>query len=122
MSVVWWNDDHKARAYKSFTTFLYEQPRIYRNNNFVCLTCDGAKKVIADYERPDPVEGYKMADRVPCLKCNGTGLATEKQWREYFKIHQAEFRARKTEEKRISKLKKQAIKKLTLEERKALGV
>jgi hypothetical protein len=122
MSVLWYNQEQKGRAMKSFAAFLLERPRVFRDGHFMCLRCDGSKRVIADYERPDPVEGHKMSDRVPCPKCGGTGYATEKEWREYFKAEQKNHREREKELKKINDLKKQALAKLTLEERRALGI
>jgi hypothetical protein len=122
MSVLWYNKEHKARGMKSFAAFLLERPRVFRDGHFMCLRCDGFKRVIADYERPDPVEGYKMADRVICPACGGTGYGTEKLWRDYFKREQIKHREREKETKRINALKKQALSKLTLAERNALGL
>jgi hypothetical protein len=122
MVFSWYNDAEREKVLKSFNTFLlFKKDTIYKNNNYICLECDGKKRVIADYEHPDPAEGYKMADRVTCSKCSGTGTATEKQWREYFKQEQKKFRDRKKEDKEINRLKKQALSKLTKEEREVLG-
>ena len=124
MTVTYWNDAHKKRAMKSFAAFLVEQPRVYSSTagKFICRECGGSGRVIADYERPDPVEGYKMADRVTCPSCGGTKYTTEKDYRDFFKAEQAEYRKPEKEDKRINALRKQALKKLTREERDALGV
>jgi hypothetical protein len=122
MSVTWYNQEQRIKGMRSFTSFMAIHPRVFRDGHFMCLCCDGSKRVIAVYEQPDPVEGYKMADRVTCPKCGGTGYATEKEWREYFKAEQKNHREQQKETKRINALKKQGLKKLTIEERSALGL
>ena len=84
--------------------------------------CEGNGRVISDDAIPDPVEGHKDSNRVPCQSCNGTGLTTEKHWRDWFKKEKAAWLIHETERKQTEKLRKQAIQKLTLEERKSLGV
>lgn len=46
------------------------------NSRLKCQKCEGAGRLIADGEQCDPVEGYKMAQRVKCQICNGTGVAS----------------------------------------------
>jgi DnaJ-class molecular chaperone len=107
---------------KSFTSFCYEQKYIKHDDKFICRECNGRGQVVADYERPDPVEGYKMADRVTCPSCGGAKYTTEKDYREFFKIQQAKFREEQREERLRASIRKQALIKLTKEEREVLGV
>ena len=122
--ITYYDADHRKRSMKNFGHFLMENPRIYSCNagKFICRQCGGNGKVIADYEHPDPVEGYKMADRVTCPSCGGTRYTTEEDYRAFFKAEQAKYREQEKETKRINALRKQALKKLTKEERDALGV
>lgn len=122
MGIAYWNDAHRKRSMRSFAAFLVEQPRIISDGKFICRQCGGNGQVVADYEKPDPVEGYKMADRVTCPSCGGTRYTTEKDYRAFFKKEQAEFRKREKEDKERKKLRIQALKKLTKEERDSLGV
>ena len=122
MSISYWDSAHEKRSMRSFTAFCYEQKYIKRDDKFICRECHGQGRVVADYERPDPVEGYKMADRVTCPSCGGSRYTTEKDYREFFKSVQAKFRERQQEERRRDTVRKQALKKLTKEEREVLGV
>ena len=71
-----------------------------------CKTCHGkGKTYLGDL---DPVEGYKMADSVKCLKCEGTGKSNDKiDLEDFF-------------EWRDKKICREALKKLTDEERRAV--
>lgn len=121
--MIWYNEKHKERALKSFAAFVAENPLyVYKDNKWLCPHCDGHKRVIAPYERPDPVEGYKMADRIPCPDCGGSGETTEKVWREIFKEQKELFVKQKKEKQAKEALIKQALAKLTVSEQKALGV
>ena len=121
MSVSYWDDNHRKRSMKSFTSFCYEQKYIKHGDKFICRECNGRGQVVADYEQPNPVEGYKMADRVTCPSCGGAKYTTEKDYRDYFKILQAKFREEQREERLLATIRKQALKKLTKEEREVLG-
>lgn len=56
----------------------YRRARLYgrdkeKDDYWQCFHCTGAGRVVAPYERPCPVEGYKMADRIACPSCDGKG-------------------------------------------------
>lgn len=38
-----------------------------------CNECNDKRKVVAPWEYLDPVEGYKLADRIPCPQCDVIG-------------------------------------------------
>jgi Zn finger protein HypA/HybF involved in hydrogenase expression len=120
--MIYYDNEHRKRAMKSFAAFMLEFPRQIKDGKYLCRQCDGSGRVIADYERPDPVEGYKMADRVTCPSCGGKKFTTEKDYRDYFKIKQAEYRLEQREQRYRDKVRRQALKKLTKEERNILGV
>ena len=84
-TVTFWDDKHKNRAMRSFSAFIAEFPRILKDGGYRCGVCEGSGKVISDDAISDPVEGHKDSLRVICQSCNGTGLTTEKHWREWFK-------------------------------------
>jgi len=121
--MIWYNDAHRRRSLKSFAAFVAENPLyVYKDKKWVCPQCTGSGRVIADYERPDPVEGYKFADRVPCLECKGTGEYTEKGWRAIYSKERQNQIDRDRKERDREKLVKSALAKLTVGEQKALGV
>ena len=120
--VTYWNDAHKRRSMRSFSAFVAEFPRILKDGGYRCGVCHGSGRVIPDDAQPDPVEGYKHTTRVTCSSCNGTGMSTEKHWREWFKKEKAAWLMHEAERKQTEKIRKQALAKLTPNERKSLGV
>lgn len=123
--MIWYNDEHRKKAFKSFTSFIVECKSSvfrYKDNEWCCDICSGSGRVIAPWERSDPVEGYKYADRVPCKDCNGTGKWDEKRWREWFKKEKAEYVELQAKKKEKERIRKQALAKLSDIERKVLGV
>lgn len=121
--MIWYNEAHRERSLKSFASFVVENPMyVFKNSKWVCPNCQGSGRVIAPWERPDPVEGYKMADRVDCNKCNGTGEYTERGWREIYSKERQSHIENKRKARDKEKLVKQALAKLTVGEQKALGV
>ncbi len=63
-------------------------------NKGPCPDCWGRGRVVAPYERACPIEGYKMADRIACPKCNGDGRIPKKEWVESYKKYNAAFKER----------------------------
>lgn len=123
--MIWYNEEHKKRALKNFHSFLIEcKTRIFVHGteNYKCNYCDGMGRVVSPWAYNDPVEGYKMADRVACQFCNGTGESDEKTWREIFKKEKNSFLEIKKERTAKEKIRKEALKKLTPEEIKALNI
>lgn len=120
--ITYYNEAHRKRAMKSFTAFVAEFPRILKDGKFVCMECDGYGRVVPNDAFNDPVEGYKMAERVTCPSCGGLKYTFEKTYRDYFKKTQAEYRKQEKERIRIKKIRSQALKKLTKEEREALDI
>jgi hypothetical protein len=94
------------------------------------MCCDGAGGGY-DWKDRDPIEGWKMAPRHECWFCNGRGFITHDDIRfsavvqYYNELEAAELRKKTTEEQREARrvrVRKEAIEKLTKEERDALGV
>ena len=122
MLIYYNNAEQRKLAMKSFSAFLaIHSSKICRNGKFICDYCDGLRQIVADWERPDPVEGYKMAQHVTCPSCHGNGLSNEKYWRDYFKNAQTKYRQDAKEALERAAIKKRALKKLTKEEREVLG-
>jgi len=91
---------------------------------YPCLYCDGYYRIVAPWERPDPVEGYKMADRIDCPHC-AKGESNEAVYKKHYKKIIAEWKDKYQKAKAARKIQKSAfvkIKKyLSKEELKAVG-
>lgn len=88
-----------------------------------CPNCRSRGQIVAPWEQPDPCEGYKMAERITCELCKGEKFVSikvfkDKLWAPYRKRLKAEMKQYREE----MKVYRAALKKLTLEERKVLGV
>lgn len=59
-----------------------------------CINCGTSGRVIAPYEQPCPVEGYKMADRTDCPRCAGQGWQPLGVWRAAYKEEKTAHRAK----------------------------
>lgn len=75
--------DRPKREYRSFDAYVQAQRQRHSRGNlrYPCLRCDASGRIIAPYERPDPVEGWKMADRITCPGCGGTKEGTRDQYK-----------------------------------------
>lgn len=62
-------------AFKQNIRFGYGQHK----SKLRCQKCNGDGKIIHPDAKCDPVEGYKMAERIACQFCHGTGIASEIQ-------------------------------------------
>lgn len=123
--MIWYNDEHKKRAFKSFASFVIECKNDvidYRTNKYKCLDCHGSGSIRDPKAFNDPVEGYKMADHITCLSCRGTGESDEKTWRAFYKEEKANYALHVKKKREQDALRKSALKKLTPEEKKALNI
>ena len=120
--MIYWNDEDRKESMKSFVTFISRKPRICKDGKWQCYLCEGSGRIIHPDEVPDPCEGYKMARRINCTQCNGSGDSNEKYWRNYFKEEKKRYLEKQQEEKSIEETRKTALKKLTDEEKRALGL
>ena len=55
---------------------------INETGEFPCHHCYGRGKIVAPWEQRDPVEGYKMAERIICTTCNG--LPFQLKFKKYY--------------------------------------
>ena len=60
-----------------------------------CPYCLGWKKVVAPGEQLDPVEGYKLANRIPCPTCKGTGRVPLKVAKEEYQLWLSSYKEEK---------------------------
>lgn len=123
--MIWASEDKRNRALKSFKSFLLEgksQIFNWRTGAYMCRHCDGAGNVISPFAYNDPVEGYKMADRVVCQHCFGTGISDEKSWKAFYKEEKSRNDERLKAKLELDNVRKNALKKLTDAEKKALNL
>lgn len=123
--MIWTNDDHKKRALKSFAAFVIECNYYVfddKKKKFKCNHCHGSGSVRDPNAYNDPVEGYKMADRVDCYHCRGTGESDEKTWKAIYKEEKTKFALKLKNKRETEALRKSALKKLTPEEKRALNL
>ena len=92
--------DLPKRPFRNFEHYLAEQCKyLAPGHRYPCRECYGSGKLIADYERPDPCEGYKHADRVPCHECVGKGEVERSKALNWYKEHIARWREKYAEAK-----------------------
>jgi len=48
-----------------------------KEGQVLCLRCNGSGSIIDPLERPDPVEGYKLAGYIDCYECGSFGIRDE---------------------------------------------
>ena len=61
-----------------------------------CLWCFGYKTIVADDAYNDPVEGYKMARKIPCYHCGATGISFQDEARRDYNEQIDRWKQRKT--------------------------
>ena len=83
--------------------------------------CLGRGWVYREEDR-DIIEGYKLAPRYPCSCCNGTGRNSREVVRAAYKVEIEGWRKRAESWDRQEALRKNAIAKLTKEEKQALAL
>lgn len=115
------------KPYKNFAHFR-KQIGFWANDKTLadmsympCPRCGGRKGV---YDKKDycSVEGYKMAPLHTCDKCNGKGSVPEKELREAYRAEIRRWKEKMTAFKVMQRHRIAALKKLTTEEKKALGL
>jgi hypothetical protein len=53
--------------------FLLRHNSLFNKKGYQCKNCYGSGWMYDPKSKPCPVEGMKLADKVNCTKCNGTG-------------------------------------------------
>lgn len=118
-----YKDGRPKKPYKNYQEYLAKNYAVNRNGEFKCRPCDGRGKIIHPDEKPDVIEGYKLARRIPCQICDGTGIAiSDDSYRRSYKERLAEWRKDKENWDRQSILRRSGLAKLTEEEIEALSI
>jgi hypothetical protein len=111
----------KIDEVKEFSVWCVENNAI-RNGKFSCTECNGSGKIYDPNDPRDPIEGNKLRRVITCTSCKGSGTGLIDEWLSLFKADKIAEKKKQIQEKRKSKLVKSALKKLTDEEIKALGL
>lgn len=88
MSVKWPEGRPKAKKFYQFCSSDYPYRFDPYKNTVECQWCHGSGRIVHLDKRPDPVEGYKMADRITCPTCGGDGRRPVSDAREEYKKYQ----------------------------------
>lgn len=87
-----------------------------------CFHCRGSGTIYDPKSRPDVIEGNKMRPLIPCSACigSGSGLGKLSDWKDDYTKVMNNWKIRNNSEKEKLRLQKNALRKLTPEERYAL--
>lgn len=107
-----------------FSAYIIRNNIINDDGEYFCPHCEGVGKIYNPDDPRCPIEGNKMRGMITCPSCMGSkaSLSYQSKWKEIYKkavkIHKLYKKAKKDHDIRV----KQAIKKLTKEDRKVLGL
>jgi hypothetical protein len=122
--------DLKGKGFSTFNSFVFYNsvvaigfPLAKREDLYMCPSCRGCGEIYDPNQKPDAYEGYKLVDRIDCLVCNKFGYGDFKfAWiKEYKNVRKTQI----DQEKKKSvtkKIRNAALKKLTSEEKRVLGL
>lgn len=99
------------KPYKNLNDFINKWNKTYewkwRNRwdeipvgRLICRQCGGAGEHYR-LEDNDPIEGYKMAEKVSCEKCHGIGLEYKENTNKFYEAEISEWRQELEETKGI---------------------
>ena len=107
--------DLPPRPFKNFDEYLQERRKWASHGKdrlYPCHSCNGSGRIIAPYEKPDPIEGYKLADTVNCYLCCGSGEVRREQALASYKEVIKDWKGRYDKNKQRRELQKKLIKKI----------
>ena len=110
------------RPWKNFDEYLLKLPRYHKDTPYPCLKCNGAGWVRDPEAQPDPIEGYKMAQTLRCISCGGTGEGDRASHYAEYRQQMAAWRERMRAWRAEKALVASARRKLTPDERRAVGI
>lgn len=104
----------------SLYQYIAKNNNLNKDGTFRCPNCWGAGRVVAPWEQPCPVEGYKLADRIACPTCNGKKIVAKalhkpayKSAVERYQLEKIRYNSRlELAEKLISRFSQEEIDKL----------
>lgn len=87
---------YKPKPIPSFDEYCLKWPRVSSYvkkaiSKYECPHCISGR-IVAPWEQCDPVEGYKMADRIDCLKCEGTGSWLEEKLKRVWQAEKVQYK------------------------------
>lgn len=113
------------RPYKNITEFCASPNWYYKtkDNPYPCMWCNGfgKRKITEDYE-PDVIEGYKFAPVRKCPQCSGTGKYSYEDYVRIYKGMIKDWKEKLEKYKECVEPVNAALEKLTVKERKVLGL
>ena len=74
-----------------------------KRGKLICIMCNGEGKTYREEDR-DYMEGYKLAQKKPCLHCDGTGVGDVKEFRQWYSECEKEYRSRLDRYMRIKRV------------------
>lgn len=88
----------------------------YGPGSFPCLECSGRGRIVHPDEQLDPIEGYKLAKRINCPSCGGTGYGTKKKFMACYNSLTKRYREELDKSKRMTELTKRVFSTMTEKE------
>ena len=110
---------------KCYATYAAYAPygQTYLPGQSPCFVCSSHGGIIDPNAWHDPVEGYKMADRIICPECKGNKFIPVKVFKaKLWDPLMVKYRHDLAEYKRQNDIYQRAVKKLTAVEKRLLGI
>jgi hypothetical protein len=107
------------RSYKNFGLFCLAHGSSF-GNPYPCLTCRGQGTVCDPADPPCPVEGNKYRRTIRCTACGGNGKGAKEVCRQAYRAVLKACRQEQDEYDRLARLRREALKRLTKDEIRAL--
>ncbi len=106
----------------SFERYVMDE-HAYSLEGFLCPECLGDGKLYDPEDPPDSYEGNKLRRVIKCQRCKGEGIGDfESDWKKHHKEYVAVLKKQNAEIRYENKVKRNALKKLTKEEKGLLGL
>lgn len=107
------------RPYKNFGHFCLAHGSSF-GNPYPCLACRGQGTIYDPNDPPCPIEGNKYRRTIRCAACGGSGKGTKEACRKAYQAAIYKYPQEKADYEGLSRLKRQALQRLTKDEIKAL--
>lgn len=105
-----------------FEKYLLDD-RVYSDKGYTCYSCTGSGRIYDPDDPPCSYEGNKLRRTFKCQTCNGSGYGNfEKEYRKLYIVFVEELKSYNRNNRYLNKIKRAALKKLTKEEKRILGL